>query len=58
MAVGDTLRTDIAGARGVAIDSCWVLGGIHAGDFANNSGAELHAREAGMVPKLVVQNFS
>lgn len=58
LAVGDTLRTDIAGARGVAIDSCWVLGGIHAGDFANNAAAELHAREAGTVPKLVVQNFS
>ncbi len=58
LAVGDTLRTDIAGARGVAIDSCWVLGGIHAGDFATNAAAELHAREAGIAPKLIVQNFS
>ena len=58
LAVGDTLRTDIAGALGVAVDSCWVLGGIHAGDFASNAAAELHARKAGLVPTLVVQNFS
>ena len=30
LAVGDALRTDIAGAAGVGIDACWVLGGIHA----------------------------
>ena len=58
LAVGDTLRTDIAGAVGVNIDSCWVLGGIHAGDFASNAAAELHARRVGIVPNMVVQNFS
>ncbi len=29
LAVGDALRTDIAGANAVGIASCWVLGGIH-----------------------------
>src|SRR5205085_7794832 len=29
LAVGDALRTDIAGAASAGIDSCWVLGGIH-----------------------------
>ena len=30
LAIGDALATDIAGARGAGIASCWVLGGIHA----------------------------
>lgn len=30
LAVGDALRTDIAGAKAANIDSCWVLSGIHA----------------------------
>ena len=29
LAVGDSLRTDIAGAAAVGIDSLWILGGIH-----------------------------
>lgn len=29
IAVGDSLRTDIAGAQAAGIDSCWVLSGIH-----------------------------
>jgi len=30
LAVGDSLRTDIAGATAVGIDAAWVIGGIHA----------------------------
>ena len=30
LAIGDALRTDIAGAKAAGIDSCWVLSGIHA----------------------------
>jgi HAD superfamily hydrolase (TIGR01459 family) len=30
LAVGDSLRTDIAGARAAGIDACWVLSGIDA----------------------------
>jgi len=29
LAIGDSLRTDIAGAAAVGIDSVWILGGIH-----------------------------
>ena len=29
LAVGDSLRTDIAGAAGVDLAACWVLDGIH-----------------------------
>ena len=33
LCVGDSLRTDIAGAVGVGLDSLLVAGGIHAGEF-------------------------
>ncbi len=39
LAVGDSLRTDIAGARGVGIDSLLVTGGIHADELAGAGGA-------------------
>jgi HAD superfamily hydrolase (TIGR01459 family) len=34
LAVGDSLRTDVAGANGVGVDSLLVLGGIHAEELA------------------------
>jgi HAD superfamily hydrolase (TIGR01459 family) len=37
LAVGDSLRTDIAGAAGVGIDSVWVLGGIHGEELGGAS---------------------
>jgi HAD superfamily hydrolase (TIGR01459 family) len=59
LAVGDALRTDIAGAAAVGIDSCWVLGGIHgaelAGDEARIAAA---AAAAGLAPRAVVPSFS
>ena len=58
LAVGDTPRTDLAGAAGVGIDSCWVLGGIHAADFPNPDAAIAHARAAGFAPRALVQSFS
>lgn len=36
LAVGDALRTDIAGAKAAGIDSCWVLGGIHAAELGGD----------------------
>ena len=37
LAIGDSLHTDIAGARGVGIDSIFVTSGIHAETFASAS---------------------
>ena len=34
LAVGDNLRTDIAGAAGAGIDSVLIVGGIHANEFS------------------------
>jgi HAD superfamily hydrolase (TIGR01459 family) len=50
LAVGDALRTDIAGARAAGVNSCWVLGGIHAEEFFTPELAEAAARAAGLAP--------
>ena len=58
LAVGDALRTDIAGASSVGVDSCWVLGGIHAeelGDDPVRIAAAAH--DAGLAPRAVVPSF-
>ncbi len=34
LAIGDSLRTDIAGAKGAGIDSLLIAGGIHAAEFS------------------------
>jgi HAD superfamily hydrolase (TIGR01459 family) len=52
LAVGDALRTDIAGAATVGLESCWVLDGIH--DLAGRP-AEA---EAGLAPIATLPNFS
>jgi HAD superfamily hydrolase (TIGR01459 family) len=57
LAVGDSLRTDIAGARATGIDSCWVLGGIHADEFSTFAAAEEAADVAGFAPVALVRAF-
>lgn len=56
LAVGDALRTDIAGANAAGIDSCWVLGGIHALDTP--ALAEAEAAAAGLRPVATLPAFS
>jgi ribonucleotide monophosphatase NagD (HAD superfamily) len=36
LAVGDSLRTDIAGAAVAGLDSAWVVGGLHAEELAGD----------------------
>jgi HAD superfamily hydrolase (TIGR01459 family) len=58
LAVGDALRTDVAGAAGVGIDACWVLGGIHADELHGDAGAAAEAaRRAGLDPVAAVPAF-
>lgn len=38
MMVGDGMHTDIAGARGIGIDSLWIVGGIHAAEVGQGPG--------------------
>jgi len=64
LAVGDALRTDIAGAAGVDLDACWVLGGLHGANLARPDGsldtakAEAEAQEAGLSPVATVPRFA
>jgi ribonucleotide monophosphatase NagD (HAD superfamily) len=58
LAVGDSLRTDIAGAAAAGIDSIWVLGGIHGTELAGDPhAAEKRAREADAEPVAVIPGF-
>jgi HAD superfamily hydrolase (TIGR01459 family) len=41
LAVGDSLRTDLAGAEGAGLDSLFVAGGIHAEEFGATAGRPL-----------------
>jgi len=59
LAVGDALRTDIAGAASVSIDSCWVLGGIHGEELGfDPARAAEAAREAGLDPVASILGLS
>jgi len=64
LAVGDSLRTDIAGAAGAGIDSVLIVGGIHADEFGAAGGQppdpmriEKALREGSYSPVGVALNF-
>jgi HAD superfamily hydrolase (TIGR01459 family) len=63
LAVGDALHTDIAGAAGVDLASCWVLSGIHGDTLASGPGrydhakAEAAAKAAGVAPIATTPRF-
>jgi HAD superfamily hydrolase (TIGR01459 family) len=64
LAVGDSLRTDIAGANGVGLDSLLIAGqGIHVDEFAPGGAPDLArietaASAAGVRPTMVGPRFS
>ena len=59
LTVGDSLRTDIAGATGAGLDSAWVLSGIHAAELGGDlRHAEKAAAEAGFSPTAILPSFS
>jgi HAD superfamily hydrolase (TIGR01459 family) len=49
LAIGDSLRTDIAGAAAAGIDSLLIAGGVHAGEFTDGQGALDPDRIAGVL---------
>ncbi|MDE8349512.1 MAG: TIGR01459 family HAD-type hydrolase [Acidocella sp.] len=55
LVVGDSLRTDIAGAKAAGIDSCWVLSGIHA---LHAEAAPAEAARAGLAPVAILPAFN
>jgi HAD superfamily hydrolase (TIGR01459 family) len=57
LAVGDSLRTDIAGANAAGIDGLLVLGGIHQEELKGGDLASVVAR-AGVRPAAAVPHFA
>jgi HAD superfamily hydrolase (TIGR01459 family) len=64
LAVGDSLRTDIAGATAVGLATCWVLDGLHGEGLRRADGSydpaqvKAAAREAGMAPVAAMARFA
>ena len=64
LAVGDSLRTDIAGATASGLASCWVLDGLHGAELRLADGsydpAQITevARAAGMAPVAAMARFA
>ena len=64
LAVGDALHTDIAGASGVDIASCWVRGGIHGDALSDGADGydlarvESAAHEGGVAPVATIPRFA
>jgi HAD superfamily hydrolase (TIGR01459 family) len=63
LAIGDSMRTDIAGANGAELDCLLVAGGIHAEEFAGTGRLDLDRIEtvaavAGVRPTLAAAKFN
>lgn len=57
LAVGDALRTDIAGAAAIGVDACWVLGGLHGAHRGGTAAIEMEAAAAGLRPIASIPHF-
>ena len=55
LAIGDSLRTDMAGAAAAGIAACWALGGIHT--HGSDDSAEREAAESGLAPAFTMPEF-
>jgi HAD superfamily hydrolase (TIGR01459 family) len=59
LAIGDSLRTDIAGAAAAGVASCWVLGGLDGDELGTGrETAEAAARDAGLSPIASIPRFT
>ena len=63
LAIGDSLRTDIAGATAIGIDSVLVLGGIHEEEFSEFAKATIETKifqrceKSGIMPTKAISSF-
>jgi ribonucleotide monophosphatase NagD (HAD superfamily) len=55
LAIGDSLRTDLAGANSFGVDFVFLTAGIHAADFADD--AAMHKAFGEKMPKAVMQKL-
>ncbi len=58
LAIGDSLHTDIAGAAGAGLASCWVLGGIHEEELADDGAAGRLAMARGLAPDFMMDRLA
>ena len=59
LAVGDALRTDMAGAKASNLDGCWVLGGLHGEHLGeNHTLIEAEAAASNLSPIATVPHFN
>ena len=59
LAVGDALRTDIAGAAAAGVASCWVLGGLHGEHLGESRGdVEAEAAKSGLAPVAAIRHLT
>jgi HAD superfamily hydrolase (TIGR01459 family) len=56
LAIGDSLRTDLAGANSVGVDFVFLTAGIHAADFADEDA--MHKAFGDKIPKAVMQKLT
>jgi len=59
LAIGDSVRTDLAGAAALGLKCLFVAGGIHAGDITDEDASSLSGMfaEAGVVPHAVMRGL-
>jgi len=63
LAIGDSLRTDIAGAKAIGMDSVLVLGGIHEEEFSEFDKATIETKifkrceKTGIMPTKAISSF-
>ena len=63
LAIGDSLRTDIAGATAIGMDSVLVLGGIHEEEFSEFDKATIETKifkrceKSGIMPTKAISSF-
>jgi ribonucleotide monophosphatase NagD (HAD superfamily) len=62
LAIGDSVRTDLAGATALGVDCLFVTAGIHADEFGGREGPDLAAvartfAQAGATPKAVTHRL-
>lgn len=63
LAVGDSLRTDLAGAAAMGLDALFIASGIHAGEYGGADGPDMEKlgetlRTAGLRPRAVMRRLS
>lgn len=63
LAIGDSLRTDLAGAAAMGLDALFIASGIHAGEYGGGEAPDMDRlgaclRAAGLAPRAVMSRLA